>query len=110
MQCEGIIPERTVPVRSEVVTDDDGAAVTDEAGQVVKRIITETTPEHRCEADATMLARSLTQELCSLGEPHWVKAGPDRAYCAACFRPGTVTDRNGRASAHPAMSIDDHEG
>lgn len=106
MQCEGTIPERTVPTGSEMVN----VAAEGEEERYERRIAHETIPEHRCEAEATMLARSMAQRLCSFGEPHWVKDGPDRAYCAACFRPGRVTDLAGNTSLHPAMSIDEYQG
>lgn len=160
MRCEGIIPERAVPVGSEVVevaparyerqklqdaqygdvevapaqTEDrviDGEAVVVvvapaqferrevvaeawqdvmiEPAQTELLIHYHTTPEHPCEAEATMLSRSVKQERCSLGEPHWVSDGKDRAYCSACFKPGTVTDLAGTVNLHPAMSIDEYQ-
>lgn len=117
MQCEGVIPERRVPVGSELVEtqpaayeDRDGEQVLVRPATVESRIVYETTPERPCEAEATMLARSMTQVLCSLDAPHWVKDGTDHAYCSNCFRPGTVTDLAGNASTHAAMPISEYEG
>jgi hypothetical protein len=109
MRCEGLIPEKIVPVWSEFVTDEAGEHVLDVDGRPIKRIVVETIPEHRCEADATQVSRSLKQALCSFNEPHWVKDDPDRAYCETCFKPGTVTDLNNNVSLHPALSIDAYE-
>lgn len=100
--CEGIVPEVTAPVRSEVQVDADGNAVKDEHGQVVKIIVTETTPAHPCEAVATMLARSM-RETESGG---WEKVG-DVLYCGSHFVPGTMTHADGRVTQHPAMAVSD---
>lgn len=132
MQCEAIIPELCEATHSEMVETAPAEYEEREApgpwpefldagsGTPVERVLItpaqlervihyQTTPEHRCEAGATMLARSVKQVRCDLGEPHWVKDGADRGYCAGCFRPGTVTDLAGTVSLHPAMSIDEYQ-
>lgn len=101
-RCEGTIPERTVPVRSVVVVDDKGNAVLDEGGNQVKEIVTETTPAHPCEAEATMLSRSMRE----LEEGGWERVG-DVLYCAGCFVPGTMTHLSGLVTQHPAMAVSD---
>jgi hypothetical protein len=118
MQCEAIIPEATEPIGSEMV--EAAPAVYEERDGETEPVLIEparyehvvhyrTIPEHRCEGEATMLARSLKQETCSHDGLHWVKDGPDRGYCPIHFRPGTVTEASGRVSAHPAMSIDEYQ-
>lgn len=133
MRCEGIIPEAQVVVGCELVEiapvryEDresrparyelrDGEPVQVEppviepvmveAAVHEQKLLYRTDPEHPCPAEATMLARSMKQEMCSLGEYHWVQDGPDRAYCEGCFKPGTVTDRNGNTTLHPTMSTE----
>lgn len=161
MQCEGIIPERTVPISSEMVEtapakterrkvqeaqyadveiapartgqrEIDGETVTvvleparrgrqqiaqevwedvEVAPAQYERVVhTETTPEHPCEAEATMVARSMKQVRCDLGELHWVKDGPDRAFCAGCYVAGVMSHEDGTTSQHGYMAIADYQG
>lgn len=125
MQCEAIIPEATEPIGSELVEvapaqyaeavpasdgEDEAEPVLIEPARYKHVVHYRTIPEHRCEDEATMLARSIRQETCNLGGVHWVKDGPDRGYCPIHFRPGTVTEASGQVGAHPAMSIDEYDG
>ncbi len=113
--CEGIVPEHTYPVRSEVQVDADGNAVKDEHGQVVKIIVTETTPAHPCDAEATMLARSMreivtaetTREDGSTVQMLAWERVADHCYCSSHFVPGTMTHADGRVTQHPAMAVSD---
>lgn len=104
-RCEGIIPERTEPVRSVVIADERGNAIFDEAGNQIKEIVFETTPAHPCEAEATMLSRSMRQVNGEFGTS-WEIVG-DVLYCDGCFVPGTMTHLDGRVTQHPAMAVSD---
>jgi hypothetical protein len=101
-KCEGIIPEKTIPVRSVVLVDEAGNAIFDEDGNQVKEIIYETTPAHPCDAEATMLSRSMRER----EDGSWEVVG-DALYCASCFVPGTMTHRDGRVTDHLAMALSD---
>jgi hypothetical protein len=68
----------------------------------------ETTPEHPCDREATMVARSMKQVRCDVGELHWVRDGKDRAYCALCYVDGTMTHEDGSVSRHGYLSIADY--
>lgn len=105
MPCEAMVPAtvRVIMVEQEleVVNDDDGTLVT------VRTTVPTEEPvsEHRCESDATVLARSMTQD--SDGTT-WTTT-EDRVYCAEHFRPGTMHHADGTTSAHPAMAVTDDE-
>lgn len=113
--CEGIVPERTYPIRSVVQVDEHGNAVKDENGEVIKEIVTETTPAHPCEAEATMLARSMREIVTAETTREdgstvqmlaWERVG-DVLYCATCFVPGTMAHLSGLVTQHPAMAVSD---
>lgn len=94
MQCEAIVPEHQENVMLAEPAED---------GSTVR---VETVPEGPCQADATMLARSMDEEECSLGAAHWV-ATEDHVYCPPHFVSGTMTHRDGTTTNAPPMSVED---
>ena len=93
MRCEGMIPER---VTTEF--DEDGAEV--------RRV----EPGHRCDEEATALARSVRAETQPGVHGAVWRIEAERAYCPACFTPGAVTHLDGTVTQHAAMAVDERQG
>lgn len=95
--CEGTVPEATV------MQEQDG------------EVWTEFTPAHPCEAEATMLSRSMrevvtaetTREDGSTAQMLAWERVADHFYCGAHFVPGAMTHVDGRVTQHPAMAVSD---
>lgn len=66
----------------------------------------ETVPAAPCDQTATMLARSMEQQRCNLGDVHWVKTD-DKSFCPNHFVSGTMTHLDGVVTQHAAMSVND---
>jgi hypothetical protein len=63
-------------------------------------------PAHPCEAEATMLARSMF-EVEGAGGATWWERTQDRLYCGAHFEPGAMAHLDGRVTQHPVMAVAD---
>lgn len=95
--CEGLIPEATV------MHEQDGESRP------------EVIPAHPCEAEATMLARSMreivtaetTREDGSTVQMLAWERTADHFYCGSHFVPGTMTHADGSVTQHPAMAVSD---
>lgn len=95
--CEGTIPEATV------MQELDGEAWS------------EIIPARPCEAEATMLSRSMrevvtaetTREDGSTVQMLAWERVTDRFYCGLHFAPGAMTHLDGRVTQHPAMAVAD---
>lgn len=108
-KCEGTIPEHTIS--RETQRDVEVTVETEDGPRTKRQTIIEKLPEvvpaRPCDAEATMLARSMREARCNLGGAHWVRDGDDHAYCPRHFEPGTMTHLDGRATQHAPMAIED---
>lgn len=93
MICEGEIAATT---KTAEYTDDEG----------ILQVRSEVVPAYPCDAEATVLARSMKQQTCNLGEVHWVKT-EDHVYCPRHVVPGTMTHLDGRVTHHGPMAAED---
>lgn len=100
MKCEGIVPEETRATGSEMVEQEDGT---------FERVVhTETTPEHPCEEEGTLLARDIREVTCDYGSSHFVRVA-DHLWCPTHARPGAVFHVDGKVTQHPYMSPDEYQ-
>lgn len=107
--CQGTVPEQRIP-QSKMVerTAEDGST------EYVREHWENIVPARPCDAEATMLARSMRQVTCELFDQlpggqdgiHWLPV-EDKVYCAAHFVAGTMEHLDGRVTQHAAMSVND---
>jgi hypothetical protein len=102
MQCQATVPEQRFAVGSHFV--DDPA----HPGQPEQVLDYRTEPEHPCEEEALVLARSMKEvavEGGAEGETDW-QTVKDEVYCLMHFVPGLMTHLDGTLTFHAPMSVE----